>query len=331
MDPERASMLVAKLLEDVVPGKLAVIRLLDLVADANLIPTKSTGQTGPCSEDPSKTCNLQEFTEDHFPRVRRDKVAALIQDAKGSASFKESLNGHLEQKANNSMLDFALAAAAGVFDENRARSPDAPRTLIWLSDGDVPDSSKQKAKALLSELRTQGVDIRAIVFGRGQTAFAEANGLPVLRSAGPSKLVEAFTDVFRQIVQAPYKIHAPVSSQPAFEMKQHIDEAWVIVYGDKTPVISSSIRNPVLFPQAARDVWPSAEPTGGTFRSPRQRLRACSWRQAGCDLRCGATVVAIGALLAARLKSHRGFVPRRRRLRRPPTACQSPQRRLANR
>src|SRR6185503_2346464 len=102
----------------------------------------------------------------------------------------------------------------------------------WLSDGDVPNASKPEASKLLGELRNQHVDFRAIVFGRGQTAYAEANQLPVHRAAGPAKLVEAFTDAFRQIVQAPYKIYAPVSSQPAFNMKQHIEEAWVIVYGD---------------------------------------------------------------------------------------------------
>src|SRR5437764_783160 len=34
MDPERTSLLVAKLLADIVPGDLAVVRLLDLSKDA---------------------------------------------------------------------------------------------------------------------------------------------------------------------------------------------------------------------------------------------------------------------------------------------------------
>src|SRR5262249_43821653 len=56
MDPERTSLLVAKLFADIVPGDLAVIRLLDLSKDSRWLPSKHTGQKVPCAEDSSKTC-----------------------------------------------------------------------------------------------------------------------------------------------------------------------------------------------------------------------------------------------------------------------------------
>src|SRR5215510_12816354 len=48
MDPERASLLVTKLLVDLVPGKLAVIRLLDLGFDSDILPSVPTGQKAAC-------------------------------------------------------------------------------------------------------------------------------------------------------------------------------------------------------------------------------------------------------------------------------------------
>src|SRR5262245_49368279 len=56
MDPERASLLVTKMLVDLVPGKLAVIRLLDLGFDSDILPSVPTGQKEPCDEDPTKIC-----------------------------------------------------------------------------------------------------------------------------------------------------------------------------------------------------------------------------------------------------------------------------------
>src|SRR5205085_4343059 len=128
-----------------------------LVADA--LPTVPTGQTGPCEDDPSRACNIVSMPKDILDQIRKSKLAALIRDTQGSAAFKQSLNGHLEQKSNNSDLDLALAAAAGVFDDNRADPPTIPRMLIWLTDGDVPESSKMRGAPLLAELR-KGVAIR---------------------------------------------------------------------------------------------------------------------------------------------------------------------------
>ena len=257
MDPERASLLVAKLLSDLVPGRLAVVRLLDLARDG--IKGEPTGASEPCDDDPSKTCTIVALTENTFQQIREQKMGALIRDARGSSSFKEALNAHLEQKSVNSPFDMALLASAGVFAESRASLPDATRVLIWLSDGVVPDSSQQRVPGLLDEMRKQGIEIWAIVFGQGETAYAEANHIPTRRAAGPAKLVEAFTDAFRQVVQAPYKIYAPVATQPKFEVKQHIDEAWVIVYGDQTlGDVSVDTPGGNVAANYAHEVWPTA-------------------------------------------------------------------------
>ena len=44
MDPQRASQLVAELLTDIVPGELAVIRLLDIVDDKDVLPAGRPGR-----------------------------------------------------------------------------------------------------------------------------------------------------------------------------------------------------------------------------------------------------------------------------------------------
>ncbi|MBL8214165.1 MAG: hypothetical protein JNK87_25820 [Bryobacterales bacterium] len=104
-----------------------------------------------------------------------------------------------------------------------------------------------------------GADVRAIVFGRGSTKFATDHGLTPLRAASPSQIVEAFTDAFRGIVQAPYKVHRSLAAQPTFEMKRWIDEAWVVVYGDATlGGVQLETPNGVLEAKFAEDDWKPA-------------------------------------------------------------------------
>jgi hypothetical protein len=40
----------------------------------------------------------------------------------------------------------------------------------------------------------------------------------------------AFAEAFRHIVGAPYKLDNLVSAQPAFDVKPHVDEIWIVVY-----------------------------------------------------------------------------------------------------
>ena len=45
-----------------------------------------------------------------------------------------------------------------------------------------------------------------------------------------SDLMGAFAEAFRHIVGAPYKLDNLVSAQPAFDVKPHVDEIWIVVY-----------------------------------------------------------------------------------------------------
>lgn|GEM_PF-1222432 len=233
MDPERASLLVTKLLTDIVPGDLAVVRLLDLHSDEDVLPSRRTGETMPCSEDPTRTCNRVEEAINWEAAARSKKLGALVRPSRGDTGYKQQLERHLEQRANNSLFHLALRAGQGIFDEHRkagGQSRDVPRTIIWLSDGtsDAPDAVRE----VLHELAAEGTVVEPIVFGRGDTALAKSAGLTPLQVSSPAGIMKAFANAFRRIVQAPYDIDNLVSTQPSFEMKPNVDEAWVVVYGD---------------------------------------------------------------------------------------------------
>ncbi|MEE8584366.1 MAG: hypothetical protein V3T83_05885, partial [Acidobacteriota bacterium] len=231
MDPERTSLLVAKLLTDIVPGELAVVRLLDLVADKTLIPSEPTGETGPCAEDPNRDCQVMKPSVDWNAEARAKRLGAKIRPSRADLQFKSDLDRHLEQRINNSLFSLAFSAAQGVFDARPG--PDAPaKTVVWLSDGRADDPIE--LKEVVRDLQDEGVRVEAIVFGRGQTALAEEAALNPLRVSTPAQLMKAFAGAFRRMVRAPYEVDRLVSSNPIFEMKPHVDEAWVVVYGDET-------------------------------------------------------------------------------------------------
>src|SRR6185312_7840570 len=182
MDPERASLLVTKLLTDIVPGDLAVVRLLDLHSDEDVLPSRRTGETMPCSEDPTRTCNRVEEAINWEAAARSKKLGALVRPSRGDTGYKQQLERHLEQRANNSLFHLALRAGQGIFDEHRkagGQSRDVPRTIIWLSDGtsDAPDAVRE----VLHELAAEGTVVEPIVFGRGDTALAKSAGLTPLQ------------------------------------------------------------------------------------------------------------------------------------------------------
>jgi hypothetical protein len=83
-------------------------------------------------------------------------------------------------------------------------------------------------------LKAQDVRIEAIVLGKGETALAKGLSLDVRRVHTPSEIMDAFADAYRRVVQAPYEIDNILSVEPQFEMKPHIEEAWIVVYGDDT-------------------------------------------------------------------------------------------------
>lgn len=230
MDPERTSLLVAKLFSDIVPGDLAVVRLLDLEGDKNLLPSRGTGRMKPCEEDPTRQCEVVEQATDWMAEARSGRLGTLVRPSRGDAVYKQSLDGHLAQVANNSLFGLGFAAAQGVFDQHGAR--DVPRAVVWLSDGRAEDP--QPLTTAIAEMTAASTVVEAVVFGRGDPSLARAAGLEVRQAASPAQLMQAFAGAFRRIVQAPYEIDNEVAVEPRFEMKPDVREAWIVVYGDDT-------------------------------------------------------------------------------------------------
>jgi hypothetical protein len=271
MDPERASLLVAKLLADIVPGDLAVIRLLDLGDDKALLPSRPTGKTMPCKEDVKKTCNILAPTADWDADARAQRYGALIRPSRADADYKRALERHLQQAINNSLFNLAFQAALGVFDQHAGNA--APRAVIWLSDGHADNEALlQKA---VDQAKAGGASIEAIVFGAGDVGLPQRMGVAVLQASTPAAIMKAFANAFRRIVQAPYRIDNLLSAEPRFEMKRNVNEAWIVVYGDSS-LASAEIEGPGGAAQAdyATDSWPAA----GAYRvAYLQRPRAGQW------------------------------------------------------
>jgi len=255
MDPERSSLLVSKLLADIVPGELAVVRLLDLVDDADLLPSRETGETKPCAEDPSQRCGVVEPASDWAADARKKTLGALARPRRGDEEYKSRLEGHLRQEGGNSMFGLAFRAAQGSFDDHG--EGEIPKVVIWLSDGRT--DHEPLVRQAVAELRRDGVVVEAIVFGRGDTRLARDLGLEPRRASSPAELMAAFADAFRTIVQAPYRIDGTVAGKPSFEIEPNVDEAWVVVYGDDT-LESARLEGPAGTVDAdyAADRWPGA-------------------------------------------------------------------------
>jgi hypothetical protein len=231
MDPERTSLLVSKLLADVVPGQLAVVRLLDIDQDRDVIPSRGTGRFGACSEDRSRQCEFVDAANDWMAEAQRRTLGALVRPARGDAGFKTQLDSHLEQRTNNSLFNLAFSAARGIFDK-RPPSASTPRTVVWLSDG--RSDNEAEVKRIIGVLKASGVNVESVVFGRGDLRLSTESGLNATRVSTPAQLMKAFAGAFRRMVQAPYELDNQVAAQPAFAIKPRIDEAWIVVYGDDT-------------------------------------------------------------------------------------------------
>jgi hypothetical protein len=230
MDRERTSLLVAKLLADIVPGQLAVVRVLDVNKDKQWIPSHEVGgKSTPCSEDPRRNCTKVEPDGDWDKNVRDNKYGALMRQSRGDSAFKQQLDGHLAQSINNSFFGLAFRAAQGVFNSHPSGPP---RTVIWLSDGETDDPAR--VRTAIRELRDQGAKVEAIVFGKGTTEFAKTLDVNLQVSQSPAGLMKAFASAFRRIVQAPYQVDNLIQTTPSFEMQPNVREAWIVTYGDAT-------------------------------------------------------------------------------------------------
>jgi hypothetical protein len=237
MDPERTSLLVSRLFTDIVPGRLAVVRLHDVVLDSDVLRSRETGEVVPCADDEQETCFQVEAVGDWNELAREHQVGALKSSRRGDADFKERLDAHLQPNQNHSQFLLAFQSARGVLDEY-GEEPGRTRTVIWLSDGKPNDAPR--IRKLLTNLQDSGVRVEAILFGQGDPALARQAGVEVRQAATPRALMAAFTDVFRGVVDAPFGIDAQVAEAPSFEIEPNVDEAWVVVYGD------ASLRSAIL-------------------------------------------------------------------------------------
>jgi hypothetical protein len=230
MDPQRTSLLVTKLFADIVPGDLAVVRLLDLSKDSNLVPSRKTGQQVSCSEDPTQTCDRVEALRDWYADARANRFGSLVRGSLGDRAFKEQLDNHLKQNIHNSLFGLALRASQGIFDTHAGSA--APRTIVWLSDGTSDDPGQMRP--VIDELRNAGVTIEPLVMGNGITKLQRDLGLTSRQVRSSAELMKVFADTFRGIMRAPYKQDGLIAANPTFEVKPKVDEAWVVVYGDDT-------------------------------------------------------------------------------------------------
>ena len=98
MDPDRSSLLVSKLLADIVPGNLAVVRLLGIGPDSGLLPSRPTGEFGPCPETPQEKCGKVERATDWDADARKNKFGVLTRPHRADLGYKKSLESHLDQR-----------------------------------------------------------------------------------------------------------------------------------------------------------------------------------------------------------------------------------------
>jgi len=259
-------------LTDLVPGRLTVIRLLDPSEDLAGVPyTKAEGEFE-CNESQTGICNEQ-FTlgSDAWDALRRNQSGALERPRRGDPEFKERLNAHLEQKSADSQFYTSFLAAQGVFAahaEDGFRS--SKRVILWLSDG--KDENELLLAPVLTELRNDGVEIVAVVFGKeGDPRIPKENGLDVAEVADPIKLMGAFADVFRNLVGAPFQIDNSVGESPTFQMHENVDEAWIVVYGDETLAeVKVSGPDGERIANFAEDRYaPAGRPAAGAYRVAR--------------------------------------------------------------
>lgn len=277
MDPDRSSLLVSKLLADLVPGHLAVVRLLDVSRDEKWLPREETDERVPCHDDPRQTCTRVIQKGDWEELVRENRHGAKERPSRGDPAFKNELDDHLQQEIANSAFTLAFRAAQGIFDkhqEGTAGGSDIPRTVVWLSDG-KPEQPENCRRAL-DDLKRDGVVVETILFGEGDDTFARSAGLEPRRVTNAREMMKAFAGLFRRMVGAPFQLDGEIAQQNTFEMKSHVDEAWVVIYGDKTlgnvelvspggGLESASYASDVLDTAGAYKVAHFVDPAAGTW------------------------------------------------------------------
>lgn len=282
MDPERASVLVAKLFSDVVPSSLSIVRLFDLEKDKHLIETKKTGQMSPCPERPSTMCETLEIVSDLQKTAYEKKIGVMSRPRPRDLKFKKQLEVELTATSTTSPFSLALISVARIFEERRLANPENRQILVWLSDGRTDNT--QAFNQQISILKSDGVEIHSVIFGSGSTDVSKEAGIDYSIATTPLELMTIFADLLRQIVGAPIDNSGQLQDRASFNIPAEIKQAWVVVYGD-TSLSSVELRSPtghIIAADFASDIQnPAGAYRVAHVKSPTEGLWSISARGGG--------------------------------------------------
>ena len=231
-DPERTTLLLARLFADLVPGKLSVVRMLDVRQDADLLPGEATGEVEPCFDDPSRECEVIEPMADWGALVEANRYGVLERPALGDSEFKSQLDSFLRQEVDSTPAALAFRAARGVFSSHGPADSDVPRFVVWLTDGRPQDP--EAARREIDEFDRRGIRLAVVLFGDAEISPELTKGLGLWRAKDPVSLMRAVGGMLREVTQAPFEVSRPVARDPRFQIRPLIDEAWFVFFGDDT-------------------------------------------------------------------------------------------------
>jgi hypothetical protein len=232
-DPKNAVVLVTRLFADIVPGKLAAVRLFDLSKDQSKVPNQQTNEKKPCPDRPSEMCSIVRLGPDAWDKAIEQKLVLSVRPSRGDSGFKSSLVELLKPSSMETDYMVSWGTIDRMFRDN-ASGDDVPKVVVWLSDGDADDWDKG-ARDAVKKVMDQGVAIRSLIFKAGNSDKVKQVGIePFTVDGSPSDLMKAFADAFRYIVQAPFRADGVVAKDPKFTIKPHMEDVWVVTYGDES-------------------------------------------------------------------------------------------------
>lgn len=232
-DPQNAIVLVTRLFADIVPGKLAVVRLFETGRDKDKVPMRDSGKTSTC-EGRSGPCQVFEFGPGAAEKVINDHILVKVRPSRGDTGFKAGLQDFLQPLALDTHYALPLMSVDRVFKDNA--SPESMgRFVVWLSDGAADAGDREEDERLLRDMTEKGIVIRPVVFKTGSTEMIDKVGLKAsLVDSSPRSIMSAFADAFRAIVEAPFRADGTVAGNPDFVIKPHMEDVWVVVYGNES-------------------------------------------------------------------------------------------------
>jgi hypothetical protein len=240
-DPKNAVVLVTRLFADIVPGKLAAVRLLDITKDKAKFPHQDTGKKVPCPDKPGELCEVINLGADAIGKAVDQHLLLATRPGRGDSAYKSSLVDLLNPSAADTVYAMSWATIERLFKDN-ASPEEAPRVVVWLSDGEADDWDD--SREYVRRLMAQGVAIRALIFKTGKIAQVKQVGIePYLVDGSPHELMKAFADAFRYIVQAPFRTDGLLAKEPAFTIKPRMEDVWVVMYGDESLSAAGVTRN----------------------------------------------------------------------------------------